>query len=50
MAQPFVDRAGDMGLDISMAYKGLLKYEDIHSHIIYRQLCSMSHQEECPSN
>lgn len=37
MTDPFKDRARDMGLDISMANKGLYKYNDRYSEVIYRQ-------------
>ena len=36
----FAERAAEMGLDISLGYKGLFKYEDRYSEIIYRQLAS----------
>lgn len=36
----FEERAEEMGLDISSAYKGLFKYQDQYSEIVYRQLAS----------
>ena len=35
---PFNERAADMGLDISQAYKGLYSYEDQYCGVVYRQL------------
>jgi len=37
MTDPFKDRAEGMGLDISMAYKGLYRYVDRYSEVVYRQ-------------
>jgi hypothetical protein len=34
----FVDRAEEMGLDISKAYKGHFSYQDQYSEVVYRQL------------
>jgi hypothetical protein len=35
---PFSERAVEMGLDISEAYKGLYSYEDQYCQVVYRQL------------
>ncbi len=35
---PFSERAEEMGLDASLAYKGLYSYSDRYSEVIYRQL------------
>lgn len=35
---PFSDRAEDMGLDASGAYKGLFTYSDDYCEVVYRQL------------
>lgn len=40
---PFAERAQEMGLDISGAYKGLFSYEDIYSKVIYRTLGPKTH-------
>ncbi len=37
---PFSDRAEDMGLDASGAYKGLFTYSDEYCEIVYRQLAA----------
>lgn len=46
MTEPFAQRAQDMGLDTTLAYKGLLKYADRYSEVVYRQLTSISHPED----
>jgi len=35
---PFRERAGEMGLDVSAAYKGLYFYSDQYCEVVYRQL------------
>ena len=37
---PFGDRAEDMGLDASGAYKGLFSYSDQYCEVVYRQLAA----------
>jgi len=37
---PFNERAQEMGLDVSGSHKGLFKYQDRYSKIVYRQLIS----------
>ena len=32
---PFRERAGEMGLDVSAAYKGLYAYSDQYCEVIY---------------
>lgn len=46
MTETFTQRAQDMGLDTTLVYKGLLKYSDRHSEVIYRQLTPLSHPED----
>ena len=40
--ETFANRAEEMGLDISQAYKGMYGYRDRFSEVIYRQLVTCS--------
>ena len=45
----FAERAAEMGLDITWAYKGLFKYEDRYCEVVYRQLAPISiHEDSSP--
>ncbi|MHA1802258.1 MAG: hypothetical protein ACTSWJ_11020 [Candidatus Heimdallarchaeaceae archaeon] len=41
MTDPFKERAADMGLDVTMEYKGLYRYFDRYSEVIYRQFSTI---------
>jgi len=43
----FDQRAQEMGLDISFAYKGLYSYRDVHGIVTYRRLASLQDSPEC---
>jgi hypothetical protein len=46
---PFSERAADMGLDVSGAYKGLFSYSDDYCEVVYRQLApSLIHGDQDP--
>lgn len=46
---PFSERAGEMGLDVSCAYKNLFSYIDDYCEVIYRQLTpSLIHGDLSP--
>ena len=40
--ETFANRAEEMGLDISQAYKGMYGHRDRFSEVIYRQLVTCS--------
>ena len=46
---PFSERAAEMGLDVSGAYKGLFSYSDDYCEVVYRQLSpSLIHEDPNP--
>jgi len=46
---PFSERASEMGLDISLAHKGLYSYADIYSEVVYRQLSTQPANTDDPN-
>lgn len=48
--EPFSERAQDMGLDITDAFKGMYKYEDAFGEVVYRQLFTKNTFFEGPAN
>jgi len=46
---PFGERAEQMGLDVSLAYKGLYSYVDRYGEIVYRQLSTQFTNTEDPN-
>jgi hypothetical protein len=48
--ETFAQRAQDMGLDVTYAAKGLYKYEDQYSEVVYRQMMAGVGHDEHPTD